>query len=169
MSKEELIALKGDKGENGLIGDFGPKGVSGSLGPPGPIGPAGNPGSSVGSGFSNAEKAAFTVIRNINEYPRYSRPVKFSESLININNDFNLEEGDFTCRIAGVYYFVFHSVSEGDLCLNLISKNGADRVSLLFCDYNPRKTSISWVMSGGVVIELLVGQKVWLEPFKITG
>ncbi|MGL6081848.1 MAG: C1q-like domain-containing protein, partial [Gammaproteobacteria bacterium] len=121
LSKEALAAFKGDKGEDGPIGDIGAKGYHGSIGPPGPVGPPGNPGSSTGSKISNANQAAFTVVRKINENPHYNRPVKFNEELANFKNDFNTETGYFTCRVAGVYYFVFHSVSEGDLCLNLLS------------------------------------------------
>lgn len=168
LSKEELIALKGDKGEDGPIGDIGPKGFDGLLGPPGLIGPPGNPGTSASTGLSNAKKAAFTVVRKINENPKYNSPVIFNEVLTNLNNDFNLQNAKFSCKVAGVYYFVFHSVSEGDLCLKLLSDNNA-KVSLIFCDYNQRRTSISQVLSGGFVIELAVGDKVWIEPFKIPG
>lgn len=168
LNKVEPIALKGSKGEDGPIGDIGPKGFNGLLGPPGPIGPPGNPGSSEGTGLSSAKKAAFTVVRKKNENPRYNSPVTFTEALTNLNNDFDVRKGYFTCKVAGVYYFVFHSVSEGDLCLKLVSDNNA-KVSLKFCDYNQRKTSISQVLSGGVVIELAVGNKVWLEPFKAPG
>lgn len=167
LSKEELIALKGDKGEDGPIGEIGTIGFNGVLGPPGPIGPPGNPGSSGGSGMSSAKKAAFTVTRK-NNYPAYQNPVKFDAVVTNLNEDFNIRTGHFTCKVAGVYYFVFHSVSEGDLCLNLKSDSNV-KLSLLFCDYNKRRTSVSQVLSGGAVIQLNVGNKVWLEPFKITG
>lgn len=167
LSKEALAALKGDKGEDGPIGDIGAKGFNGLLGPQGPTGPPGNPGSSVGSGLSNANKAAFTVMRNIDQNPGYNQPVIFNEILTNLNNDFDVTTGHFRCKVAGVYYFVFHAVSEGDLCLKLKSNKNA-QVSLLFCDYNQRRTSISQVMSGGFVIELTAKNEVWLEPFKIT-
>lgn len=164
LSKETLLALKGIKGEAGPIGDIGAKGFDGLLGPPGPIGPPGNPGSSVASALSNSKTSAFTVVYDLKENPAYKTAVKFSNALTNLNNDFNLRSGRFKCRVAGVYYFLFHFVSEGDLCLKLITNNNA-QVSLLFCDYNPRK--ISQVMSGGAVIELAVENEVWLEPFKI--
>lgn len=170
LRKEEQIALKGDKGEEGPIGDIGPPGFQGLLGPPGPSGPPGIPGSSVGGALSDARKAAFTVKRNMNQYPLFENPVIFNEQLFNMNNDFDLRTGQFTCKVAGVYYFVFHAVSEGDLCLHLKSNN-KDQLSLSFCDYNQRKltsTSISQVMSGGAVIELAEGNNVWLQPFKNT-
>lgn len=169
LSKEERIALKGDKGEEGAIGDIGPKGLQGLLGPPGPFGPPGNPGSSVAGGLSNTKKAAFTVRRNMNQFPSFEMPVLFNELFIDLNSDFGLKTGKFTCKHAGVYYFVFHAVSEGDLCLHLKSDNKAE-LTLPFCDYNQRKTSgsTSQVMSGGAVIELEVGNSVWLQPYKNT-
>lgn len=167
LSKEALSAIKGDKGEDGPVGSIGAKGLPGHLGPPGPIGPPGNPGSTVGGEISKAKKAAFSVMRKMNSNPSYDKVLNFNEELINLNSDFNRQTGYFVCKVAGVYYFVFHSVSEGDLCLNLLSDNDA-KVNLKFCDYNHRTTSISQVLSGGAVIELNVGQKVWLKPFKNT-
>lgn len=167
LRKEELSIFKGDKGENGPVGDLGPKGFAGELGPQGPIGPPGNPGMSGASGKSNTRKAAFTAIRKINVNPRYNKALEFTEQLANLNNNFNLQTGFFTCSVPGVYYFVFHSVSEGDLCLKLASDNAA-KVSLIFCDYNQRRSSVSQVVSGGAVIELAERNKVWLEPFKQT-
>ncbi|KAI5096582.1 complement C1q subcomponent subunit C, partial [Silurus meridionalis] len=110
-------------------------------------------------------KAAFTVTRKKNEYPRYNSPLIFTEQLINLNSDFNIQTGYFTCKIPGMYYFVFHFVSEGDLCVKLMSDNSA-RVTLSFCDFNKRTSSVSQVMSGGFVIELAKGNKVWIQPFK---
>ncbi|XP_046723932.1 complement C1q subcomponent subunit A [Silurus meridionalis] len=164
-SMQELTAFKGDKGEDGPIGDIGPKGLPGVLGPEGPIGPTGNQGSSIDSEVSNTKKAAFTVTRKKNEYPRYNSPLIFTEQLINLNSDFNIQTGYFTCKIPGMYYFVFHFVSEGDLCVKLMSDNSA-RVTLSFCDFNKRTSSVSQVMSGGFVIELAKGNKVWIQPFK---
>ncbi|XP_060747257.1 complement C1q subcomponent subunit A [Tachysurus vachellii] len=164
LSKEALSAIKGDKGEDGPVGSIGAKGYSGHLGLPGPIGPPGIPGSTAGGEISNAKKAAFSVMRKMNSYPSYDKALSFNEELINLNKDFSSQTGYFVCKVAGCYYFVFHSVSEGDLCINLLSDNA--KVNLKFCDYNHRTTSISQVLSGGAVIELNVGQRVWLQPFK---
>ncbi|XP_026989885.1 complement C1q subcomponent subunit A [Tachysurus fulvidraco] len=166
LSKEALSAIKGDKGEDGPVGSIGAKGYSGHLGLPGPIGPPGNPGSTADGEISNVKKAAFSVMRKMNANPGFN-VLTFNEELLNLNKDFNLHTGYFVCKFAGVYYFVFHSVSEGDLCLNLVSDNDV-KVNLKFCDYNHRTTSVSQVLSGGAVIELNVGQKVWLKPFKNT-
>ncbi|XP_053333941.1 complement C1q subcomponent subunit A [Clarias gariepinus] len=168
LSKEDLVALKGEKGEQGPIGDIGAKGFDGLLGPLGPIGPPGSPGSTAGSRMSHAEKAAFTVVRNLNKYPTYSQPVIFNDERTNLNNDFSHTTGKFTCKVAGTYYFVFHSASEGDLCLKLVYKSNPE-VGLTFCDYNKRTgPSPSQVMSGGVVTKLARGDEVWLQPVKIA-
>ncbi|XP_066502179.1 complement C1q subcomponent subunit A [Hoplias malabaricus] len=162
LSKEALAAFKGHEGEQGPVGDIGIKGYQGLLGPPGPAGPPG-PSGSTGYTFGGDSKAAFSVLRTNKVFPSYNRPVTFDKVNINIHNDFDLTTGQFTCRIAGVYYFVFSSVSEDNLCLKLRS-NGATPVSLTFCDFNQRK--ISQVVSGGAVLELAEGNKVWIEPVK---
>ncbi|KAL7844272.1 hypothetical protein SRHO_G00228110 [Serrasalmus rhombeus] len=164
LSKEALAALKGDEGEQGPVGDIGVKGYQGLLGPPGPAGPPGPSGRSGDSfGDVDVSKAAFSVIRTRKMYPNHYQPVAFDRAIINVNNDFNIETGHFTCRVAGVYYFVFNSVSEGNLCLKLRSNHSPD-VSLTFCDFNQRQ--ISQVVSGGAVLELAKGNKVWIEPVK---
>ncbi|XP_072518067.1 complement C1q subcomponent subunit A [Salminus brasiliensis] len=164
LSKEALVDLKGDEGEQGLVGDIGIKGYQGLLGPPGPAGPPGPSGSSgASSGHADASKAAFSVLRTAKEYPSYNKPVTFNKAIINVNNDFQLEKGEFTCRVAGVYYFVFHSVSEEHLCLKLRSNRNPE-LGLTFCDFNQMKKS--QVVSGGAVLELARGNKVWIEPVR---
>ncbi|XP_036444877.1 complement C1q subcomponent subunit A [Colossoma macropomum] len=164
LSKEALAALKGDEGEQGPVGGIGVKGYQGLLGPPGPAGPPG-PSGSTGDSFGDADvsKAAFSVIRTRKMYPNYNQPVAFDKAIINVNNDFNIETGHFICKVPGVYYFVFHSVSEGNLCLKLRSDRSPD-VSLTFCDFNQRQ--VSQVVSGGAVLELAKGNRVWIEPVR---
>ncbi|KAI4796487.1 hypothetical protein KUCAC02_026943 [Chaenocephalus aceratus] len=75
--------------------------------------------------------------------------------------DFNEATGHFTCRVPGVYYFTFHSMAKVSMCLNIASQ--ALTNSLGFCDYN---RNADQVLSGGVVLQLAAGQKVWLESFR---
>lgn len=156
--------LKGEMGFRGLPGAYGPKGFMGAQGPkgfPGPKGPRGSSGGIDGSGGPAGQKPAFSVLRNRADYASYDKPVIFDSQLSNVNNDFNLKTGYFTCKVPGVYYFVFHASSEGQLCLRF--KSDRKSVSLNFCDLNPR--SLSAVVSGGAVLQLLTNDKVWIEPF----
>uniref|UniRef100_A0A8C2Q5J4 Complement component 1, q subcomponent, A chain n=1 Tax=Cyprinus carpio TaxID=7962 RepID=A0A8C2Q5J4_CYPCA len=156
--------LKGETGIRGLPGEPGPKGFMGAQGPKGFLGPKGPRGSSGGidgSGGPASKKPAFSVLRNQADYASYGRPVIFDSQLSNVDNDFNLKTGYFTCKVPGVYYFVFHASSEGQLCLRF--KSDRKSISLNFCDLNPR--SLSAVVSGGAILQLFKNDKVWIEPF----
>lgn len=159
-----LQELKGETGIRGPPGDLGQKGFMGAQGPKGfsgPKGPRGSSGGIDGSGGNANKKPAFSVLRNKADLASYGKPVTFDNPLSNVDNEFNLATGYFTCKVPGVYYFVFHASSEGHLCLRFKSNRNA--VSLNFCDLNPR--SLSVVVSGGAVLQLSTNDKVWIEPF----
>lgn len=159
-----LDEIKGETGSRGPQGPQGEKGVMGKIGEPGAPGPKGPIGSTGKAQRSTAnQRPAFSVIRNVKNYPSYNTPVTFNAQLTNIQQDFNLQTGKFTCRIPGVYYFVFHSVSEGPLCLRLKSDSETP-ASISFCDLN--KDSNVGVLSGGAVLKLAQNNHVWIEPFK---
>ncbi|XP_043077536.1 complement C1q subcomponent subunit A [Puntigrus tetrazona] len=170
LSSITMQELKGETGIRGSPGEPGPKGFIGAQGLkgiPGPKGPRGSSGGSDGSGGNANKKPAFSVLRNTANLASYGQPVDFDKELSNVDNDFNLRTGKFTCKVPGVYYFVFHASSEGQLCLRL--KNNRNEVnSLNFCDLNPRSSSA--VVSGGAVLQLTKNDNVWIEPFtKSTG
>lgn len=162
-----LLMLRGEMGSRGLQGDMGPKGYRGALGAVGPSGQPGQPGpegKSIGHSDDSPQqaKSAFSVIRNINTYPTFNQVVTYQRYAVNRPGDFNKDTGHFTCRIPGVYYFVFHSMAKVSMCLRIASEVlGQDKIG--FCDYN---RNLDQVLSGGVVLELRVGQRVWLESFK---
>lgn len=161
--------FKGEMGSRGPPGEPGPKGLIGKRGPngfPGPKGPKGSSRGSHASAVRRRQKTAFSVLRNSKDYASYGQPVIFDSQLSNVNNHFNIKTGYFTCMDPGVYYFVFHASSEGQLCLRLKS-DSASPISLNFCDFNPR--SLSLVVSGGVVLKLSAKNKVWIEPFTDAG
>ncbi|KAL2095126.1 hypothetical protein ACEWY4_009845 [Coilia grayii] len=159
---DRVQGQKGDQGSKGEPGDIGMKGYPGDGGPSGPPGPPGTRGSSSGgSGTAQNKRSAFSVTLAQEAAPYNDRPLRFTTAIVNINGDFRMEEGKFACKIPGVYYFVFHAMSTQNNCVRL--KSDSD-TSLSFCDYNIRNGK--QVVSGGTVLQLSAGQKVWLEPFK---
>ncbi|XP_034021245.1 complement C1q subcomponent subunit A-like [Thalassophryne amazonica] len=163
-----LLRLKGVPGSRGLQGVMGPKGYAGELGAAGLPGLPGKPGPSgmsvsQGSGSASHAQSAFSVIRNSTTYPPYNQIVTYERALVNKPKDFNLDTGHFTCSIPGFYYFVFNSASKVSLCLRIASDALVNKLG--FCDYKKHHDQFQ-VMSGGVVLQLTAGQKVWLESFK---
>ncbi|KAM3837919.1 complement C1q subcomponent subunit B-like [Diretmus argenteus] len=164
-----LLKLKGEQGSRGSPGIMGPKGLYGDLGHAGPYGEPGIPGPpGVGGMRSNQDtthtQAAFSVVRTSVSYPAYDQRITFQKA--NINEQASRVQrvtGVFTCKVPGVYYFVFHSMSKVSMCLRLVSQALGDK-KLGFCDYNTRNQP--QLLSGGVVLQLAVGEVVWLESFK---
>ncbi|KAK5934675.1 hypothetical protein CgunFtcFv8_015048 [Champsocephalus gunnari] len=164
-----LRRLKGEAGGRGQQGVMGHKGYRGHLGAAGQPGEPGHPGAEgkgILSGGQGAQVAqsAFSAIRTHNSYPAIGRPITYGPAVVNTpeggDKDFNEATGHFTCRVPGVYYFTFHSMAKVSMCLNIVSQ--ALTNSLGFCDYNKNTDQ---VLSGGVVLQLTAGQKVWLESF----
>uniref|UniRef100_A0A8U8B9H5 Uncharacterized protein n=1 Tax=Geospiza parvula TaxID=87175 RepID=A0A8U8B9H5_GEOPR len=148
--------LKGAKGEPGIPAfstQLGPKGVKGLPGPPwaGHAGPPGTPGTSM-----QKQQSAFSVTRQTSQYPLKNVPVVFNNVITNTNHDYDTATGKFTCRLPGVYYFVFHSSHTANLCV-ILHKN--ERRMASFCDH---KTNTVQVSSGGMLLHLAAADKVWL-------
>ncbi|XP_029357165.1 complement C1q subcomponent subunit A [Echeneis naucrates] len=161
-----LQRLKGEMGMRGSQGTMGPKGYAGDLGPAGLAGLPGAPGPEgkrIISGKSSPHQArsAFSAMRTLSAYPPFERAVTFQTVVVNQDNDFNKNTGYFTCRVPGFYYFSFHSVAKVGMCLR-ISSEAVNNLG--FCDYNTRNSD--QVMSGGVVLQLTAGERVWLTSFK---
>lgn len=169
-----LLRLNGDAGSRGPPGVIGPKGYRGELGPPGLPGNPGRPGvpgrnmlrSNGGQANHQQAHSAFSVMRTDSSYPPYNQRVTYQTAVVNTLRDFNIATGEFTCRVAGVYYFTFHAVAKVSLCLRIASAAPFNKVG--FCDYNKNDyhRNTEQVLSGGVVLQLTAGQKIWLESFR---
>ncbi|KFV65009.1 Complement C1q subcomponent subunit C, partial [Dryobates pubescens] len=111
--KDGRDGLKGAKGEPGepgspgLPGQPGPMGLQGPPGAPGFLGAPGAPG--LPGSYKQKLLSAFSVKRQSREHPPRNLPVVFSQVLTNTNHDYNTTTGTFTCRLPGLYYFVFHA------------------------------------------------------------
>ncbi|CAN9512617.1 unnamed protein product [Ophioblennius macclurei] len=161
-----LLRLKGETGSRGAPGEMGQKGYQGLVGPvgrPGTPGPPGVGSRSAGRGQASQQSphSAFSAIRTENSYPPVDQVVTFQRTEVNKPEDFNAATGYFTCRVAGTYYFNFHSAARVSMCLRLASE--ALDSKLAFCNGN---SNYDQVLSGGAVLQLAAGQRVWLESFR---
>ncbi|KAM7244142.1 hypothetical protein CapIbe_004750 [Capra ibex] len=150
--------VTGSCDSQGFPGPPGPPGLPGPPGPPGPPGlqgPTGIPGDT--ESCLPPPKSAFAV-KLIDPLPAPSQPIVFKEALHNDQDHFNLTTGVFTCTIPGVYRFGFdielfqHAVKLG------LMKNGTqilEKESKAKDDYRH--------LSGNVVLQLTLGDRVWLE------
>lgn len=146
--------MKGDRGLPGPPGKPGPFGTPGPSGIPGNAGVAGPPG--LPGSSRQKHRSAFSVTRQTNQHPLKNVPVVFNNVITNTNHDYNTSTGKFTCRIPGVYYFVFHSSHTANLCA-ILHKN--QRAMASFCDH---KTNSMQVSSGGTLLHLDAADEVWL-------
>lgn len=184
---------KGDKGDVGPTGPEGFKGNTGLSGPPGlpgPIGPIGKPGPKGDAGPLGPQgepgvrgmrgwkgdrgekgkigetpvlpKSAFTVgLTVLSKFPSSDVPIKFDKILYNEFNHFDIATGKFTCHIAGVYYFTYHvTVFSRNVQVSLV-KNG---VKILHT--KDGYTSSEDQASGGTILQLKLGDEVWVQ---VTG
>ncbi|XP_058710916.1 complement C1q subcomponent subunit C isoform X2 [Poecile atricapillus] len=146
--------MKGDPGPPGPPGKPGHSGAPGEKGSPGPPGTAGPPG--VAGSLRQRQQSAFSVTRKTSQYPLKNVPVVFNHVITNTNRDYDTTTGKFTCRLPGVYYFVFHTSHTANLCV-ILHKNHRSVAS--FCDH---KTNSMQVSSGGTLLRLAAADEVWL-------
>ncbi|KAM5125497.1 uncharacterized protein ACMZJ9_022156 [Mantella aurantiaca] len=159
-----MAALKGGKGmkgPQGPVGKSGPKGPSGPPGEKGESGPRGDNG--MPGNHKRQYQSAFTVKRNTGEHPEKNAPIKFNDVITNDHGDYKSETGKFVCRIAGLYYFVYHASHSHNLCVTLRLN---DHVRASFCDHMSNSHQVT---SGGVLLQLAKGQEVWLVANDYNG
>ncbi|XP_077977527.1 uncharacterized protein LOC144433091 [Glandiceps talaboti] len=107
---------KGSKGPTGPRGPSGPKGPAGSNGqkglpgPKGPPGSRGQPGAPGKSCDCTKKESAFTGIRTCNACGfKNGQIIHFSKALTNIGGNFKYQNGKFTCKYPGTYFFTFNA------------------------------------------------------------
>ncbi|XP_010955696.1 complement C1q subcomponent subunit C [Camelus bactrianus] len=145
---------KGDPGRPGFPGKNGPMGTPGLPGAPGAMGPPGEPGDE--GRYKQKHQSVFTVTRETVQFPVAGTLVKFNRVITNPQGDYDTSTGKFTCKVPGLYYFVYHASHTANLCLLLYHNNV--KVTT-FCDHMSNTKQVS---SGGVLLRLQVGDQVWL-------
>ncbi|XP_048823891.1 complement C1q subcomponent subunit C isoform X2 [Lagopus muta] len=165
-----IPAIPTMQGPKGMKGEPGSPGLRGKMGPIGPAGPPGDQGVMGAPGqqglpgsFKRMHQSAFSVTRQTGEHPMKNVPVIFNNVITNTNNDYSTTTGKFTSKISGLYYFVYHSSMERNLC-TLLFQDKVKKAS--FCDH---KTNSIQVTSGGVLLHLQAGNQVWLEVNDYNG
>ncbi|XP_037355889.1 complement C1q subcomponent subunit C [Talpa occidentalis] len=145
---------KGDPGTPGHPGKNGPRGAAGLKGPPGVRGPPGPPG--LEGRYKQKHQSVFSVTRQTILYPESNNLVKFNGVITNPQRDYDTNTGKFTCKVPGLYYFVYHTSQTANLCVQLYHSG---RKVTTFCDHMSNSKQVS---SGGVLLQMKVGQEVWL-------
>ncbi|XP_004081095.1 complement C1q and tumor necrosis factor-related protein 9A-like [Oryzias latipes] len=171
----------GREGPQGDIGLQGERGIQGPLGPPGKPGPKGDigvPGSKGNIGYRGERgargekgskgdkgdsplipKSAFTVgLTAQTKLPATNSPIRFDKIIYNAQNHYDPLTGRFTCSEAGVYYFTYHITVFSKNVKVALMKNGA---KILHTTDNYQSSEDQ--ASGGAVLNLEVGDKVWLQ------
>ena len=122
-----------------------------STGPPGPPGPPGP------SGSGNMQHSAFAMRLGYNN-PDHSKVIHFAEAIYNEQGHYSTETGVFSCVVPGVYQLDFHCTyfdSAGDVDMRC---NG----ELVAHTFTTRQNGYI-TASGGVVLKLHQGDRVWLQ------
>lgn len=154
-----LRGLKGDVGPAGPPGRPGIQGDPGIQGLPGREGPKGEKGSPTTgtvSFFSRKNPPRSTALQ----------PVRFENTYVPLppeQTGEELDDGVFTCKKTGVYFFTYHVTSQQYICLNIVKKERGQEEGesvLNLCD----SSTGYLVTSGSVVLELNEGDEVFLQP-----
>ncbi|XP_049734178.1 complement C1q subcomponent subunit C [Elephas maximus indicus] len=155
---------KGQKGEPGTPGHPGKNGPMGTFGIPGDPGIQGPPGEPGEEGrYKQKHQSVFTVTRQTVQYPEPNGLVKFNGVITNPQGHYDTSTGKFTCKVPGLYYFVYHTSQTANLCVQLY-RSGVKVTT--FCDHMSNKKQVS---SGGVLLRLQLGDEVWLAVNDYNG
>ena len=165
--------VRGEPGVKGERGEIGERGLPGKVGPSGPRGPIGlgEPGLRGLPGLQGergvpgqaavTRRSAFTAIKTSAQAGGNSNDIVTFQLLItNVGNDFDVSTGKFTCRVPGVYFFMFSlntDNSPSDNEVFIVKNNG-----MLVGAANDKQTRDDHI-STGTVVSLAVGDQVWLK------
>ena len=134
-------------------------------GPPGVAGPKGDrrePGVPA-----HTQKSAFSAIKTSYQTGDVGDIVTFQETSTNINNHFNLATSIFTCFVPGTYIFSFSigKYKNGEFFVRLMQNGNPMASAHLRSDF----TSNYDMSSNTVILNLVIGDQVWLEFYHADG
>ncbi|XP_054892227.1 complement C1q tumor necrosis factor-related protein 6 [Poeciliopsis prolifica] len=159
-----MTILKGDKGDRGdrgtpgKVGQEGPAGAQGAAGSKGSKGHAGPPGDPC-----KLPHSAFSVARrkSLHSDDAY-QVVVFDTAFVNLHGDFDMFQGKFLCRVAGVYFFNVnvHSWNFKETYLHIMQNDAEQAVVYA----QPSDRSI--MQSQSVLLALRPRDAVWVRLFR---
>ncbi|XP_067274612.1 complement C1q-like protein 4 [Pseudorasbora parva] len=129
-------------------------GPPGPAGPPGKAGPPGPPGS-IAIGSSSQKGVAFSAA--LKDAFSKNDVLKFNDVMTNLGDGYDSSTGAFTCKTAGVYYFIFHIMKTGqNLRVDLVLNDQTIVASAVAVDVLHTDTA-----SSSVVLQLSAGDRVY--------
>ncbi|KAI4875193.1 hypothetical protein NFI96_000076 [Prochilodus magdalenae] len=126
-------------------------------GPPGPPGIDGPPGPAANI---TTQRSAFSMqLGTLPNTPISVRLITFRNSVYNDLNDYSTETGEFTCRVDGVYEFVFFLTSTRSVGTVTLRSNNTVVMSSVASQQTPGRLTYS----GQIVMRLNPGDRIRLE------
>uniref|UniRef100_A0A671KBE5 C1q domain-containing protein n=2 Tax=Sinocyclocheilus anshuiensis TaxID=1608454 RepID=A0A671KBE5_9TELE len=92
-------------------------------------------------------------------FPPVGQPVVFNKILYNGNQNYNSQTGVFTCKIPGIYYFVYHVNCKGNNVWVALYRNNEP----VMYTYDEFKKSYLDQASGSAVLPLQVEDTVHIQ------
>ncbi|XP_072015341.1 uncharacterized protein [Amphiura filiformis] len=152
-----IRGLPGKVGPSGQIGPQGPTGIGGQ-GPPGIAGMKGERGMPAQSAVTR--RSAFTAVKTSAQTGNVNDVVSFQQLVTDVGNDFDPSTGKFTCRVPGVYFFMFSFNTDYDVQDTGVGLVKNDEVLVgAFID----QQILDHQLGNGGVAQLVVGDQMWLK------
>ncbi|ROL42336.1 Complement C1q-like protein 3 [Anabarilius grahami] len=131
--------------------------AAGPPGPPGPPGKAGPPGLPSAVGSSTKGGVAFSAA--LQDAFSKNDVLKFNDVITNLGAGYDSSTGAFTCKTAGVYYFIFHIVKTGqNLRVDMVLNDQTVVASAVAVDVLHTDTA-----SNSAVLQLKAGDRVYVR------
>ncbi|XP_072040737.1 complement C1q tumor necrosis factor-related protein 4-like [Amphiura filiformis] len=165
LGEHGLQGIPGKVGPGGIAGMNGSNGRPGSDGSPGPAGSPGSSGLKGQKGEAGGQRrSAFSVVKTSPQTGNSGDTLTFDVIETNIGGHYSSSTHRFTCQIPGTYVFMFTiaSVSSSHDPHVYLMKDGS-RKTLAIVRETDSGGSIYLQASQGVVLQLDVGNQVWLQ------
>lgn len=148
--------VPGKRGEVGMSGDEGPPGYRGFPGYPGLKGEPGETAFDYHSAFS---------VGLVGPVKASGEPIRFVKLFYNEQSDYDELSGKFRCAVPGLYYFNYQLVARGQ-DTKVALYHGGKPVTFSLDQYRAGDLDQA---SGSVLLQLVVGDEVWLQVYGEEG